>query len=252
MIKKVLFLGLIKVILFGYQDLYFYNIHLNYKEYINGDVIDRDYSKYKNLKGIGYKLIQNYYLNNFNFAYGFNIEYASGNTIYDGSTMSGEKLKAKQKNVSILNIKGFLNLDSFQFILGYRNWHRGKTNYEGDYEEIYYWPYVGFGYKKIYNFEKFAILPLLEYDAAIDPKIDIKLGNNPTLNLGTTQGLKLEIPFLFKIDKIAFKIFYRFESWHINSSNTKTLIINNKKVLIFEPESLTINQYLGAGLLFKF
>ncbi|QCT94664.1 hypothetical protein FE773_05575 [Caminibacter mediatlanticus TB-2] len=245
MIKKfIIFIG---TFLFAYQEVYFYNVDLDYKEYVNNQVVDRDYSKFGELVGVGYK-----YVNFGNLNYGVNIEYAAGKSHYVGGTWSGASLNLTQNNVSILNANIFGGFRYLNFVLGYRSWNRGKSNYEGDYEEVYYWSYFGVRYTSLLKFRNVAFIPEIEYQFAINPKLDIKLGNNPTLNLGETTGAKIELPFIAKYDNLYFKIFYRYQYWHISKSNTYILKINNEEVPIFEPESITINQYLGAGILFKF
>ena len=245
MIKKIVIF--FATILFAYNDVYFYNIDLDYREYINGNVIDRDYSKFGELVGVGYK-----YEHFGTFKYGINIEYAGGTTHYNGSTWDNKPLNLKQNNVSIFNINAHFGVNYLNLVLGYRYWNRGKSNYEGDYEEDYYWSYFGLRYISLFKFNNFAFMPEVEYQYAIDPKLDIKLGNNPTIDLGETNGAKIELPLILKYNNFYFKVFYRYQYWHISKSNTYILKINNEEVPIFEPESITINQYLGIGLLFKF
>jgi hypothetical protein len=57
--KKLL---LIVMIVFSYAstEFYTYSLKLNYKEYVNGKVIDRDYSKLGDILGIGIKYTNHY------------------------------------------------------------------------------------------------------------------------------------------------------------------------------------------------
>ena len=222
---------------------YFFSVKENYKEYINKKIADRDYNSFFDLSGIGIKLKQNFFK-----AY---LEYAYGDAIYDGAYQDGTKIKAKENEVYIINalisIGNPLSID-----LGYRFWNRGKSNYEGDYEEEYYWPYLGLSLNYNFYFYNLSFKPILSYQYAIDPKLKILLGSNPTLDLGNTRGYKIELPIYYKIKNLKIFAFYRYQYWHINSSKTYNLNIYNQIIPIFEPESKTKNQYIGVGLSYVF
>ena len=246
MIKKSLvFIG---AFLFGFSDFYTYTIKMNYKEYSSGRVLDKDYTDFGDLIGIGYKFEKF----EGRYSYFLKTEFAYGSSYYKGATWGGKPLSTKQEDVYIINFEGGLGLRYFNFILGYREWNRGKSNNPGDYNEKYYWPYFGIRYRYEFYFEKLAFLPEISYQNAISPKIKVELGNQPVLDLGETSGMKVEIPFVFRKDNLYFKVFYRYQYWHINRSDSGLLRINGKVYEIYEPESETINQYLGAGILWKF
>lgn len=222
---------------------YFFSVKENYKEYISGVIVDKDYNSFFDLYGIGIKVKQNIFK--------FSLEYAYGNAIYDGANQTGNKIKAKENNVYIIN--SLLSIGKLlSFDLGYRYWDRGSSNYEGDYEEKYYWPYIGISFNYNYNIKNFSFKPIFSYQYAIDPKLKILLGNNPTIDLGNTIGYKIEFPIYYQFKNFKFYAFYRYQYWHINASNTYILKLNNQEYPIFEPESETINQYLGVGLNFNF
>ena len=125
---------------------------MDYEEVVNGYIIDEDTSKFFDLNGISIKYSDNYIL-----PYFLKAEYAYGKTEYIGQTQNGSPLNVTQKNVYILNLEGGIHILSNPFYLsaGYRFWNRGKSNYEGDYNEKYYWSYLGFGY--LYLFYVFNI-----------------------------------------------------------------------------------------------
>jgi len=246
MIKK--FFIFIGVLCFAYQDFYTYSIKMDYKEYVNGSVIDRDYTDFGDLIGIGYKFEK---LKG-KYSYFIKGEFAYGSSYYEGATWGGEPVYAKQDDVYILNIEGGFGFRYFNFILGYREWQRGKSDNPGDYNEIYYWPYLGVRYRYEFYFENIAFMPEISYQTAISPKMKAELGNEPTLELGDTDGIRVELPLIVKKDNLYFKFFYRYQYWHINRSDTEILILNGDIYEIYEPESLTRNQYFGIGMLFKF
>lgn len=222
---------------------YFFSIKENYKEYVNNINIDRDYNSFFDLSGVGIKIKHNFFK--------ASVEYANGNATYDGVTQNGKKLKVKENNVYIFN--AFFSIGKvLYFDAGYRLWNRGKSAYEGDYREKYYWPYIGASLDYNFKFNKFSFEPLISYQYAINPKLKIFIGNNPTLDLGNTKGYKIELPIFYKVNNIKFFLFYRYQYWNINHSKIYILLLNNKYYPIFEPESKTRNQYLGIGLNFNF
>jgi hypothetical protein len=244
--KKLL---LIVMIVFSYAstEFYTYSLKLNYKEYVNGHLIDKDYSSFSDILGLGIK-----YSNHYFFNYYLKGEISGGDSYYNGADWSGMPIKYKQNGFYLLNLEaGFGRY--FYFFAGYREWNRGKSNNSGDYDEKYYWGYVGLKYVYKFYFNNFSFYPEAGYLLALDPKMKIKIGNRPILKLGDTMGGFIELPFYYKYSRnIDFKFFYKFEYWHIDASNYYTLIVNNKKYLIFEPESLTRNQYIGIGISFNF
>ena len=55
---------------------------------------------------------------------------------------------------------------------------------------------------------------------------------------------KIDIGYRYD-DKSLFGIFYKVDVWHIYPSDVGYLILDNKTYQIYEPESTTINQYIG-------
>jgi len=242
--KKIVFSFLFFMSLFG-DSFKFYTFLLkeNYKEYSGSYVLDRDYSDFKDIKGVGLE-----FKHSFSFADLYlNGEFSRGESIYDGAYQDGTSIKFRQKGVRIYDVSMKLQKFIFFLKLGYRFWRRGTSNDEGNYNEDYYWKYWGIGCDYFFlHTNKINIKTIFQYHFAIDPKLKIYLGNNPTLNLGDTAGAmgKIDIGYRYN-DKNLFGIFYKVDVWHINPSNVGYLILDNKTYKIYEPESTTINQYIG-------
>jgi len=237
------------IVVFSYAttDFYTYTIKLDYREYVNGKVIDRDYSSFGDILGIGVKYFNKSYLD-----YYLKAEIASGESIYEGATWGGEPIKNKQKGLYLLTLEGGFGSRYFYFFGGYREWNRGKSANAWDYDEVYYWGYFGIKYSYPFVFQKIVFIPEVGYKLAINPQMKVKLGNEPVF-LGTTDGMKLQISSYYNLKKnLIFTLMYRYQYWHINRSKTQVLILNGNKYLIFEPESITENQYLGIGVVWKF
>ncbi|MEO1928551.1 MAG: hypothetical protein ABGX26_07685 [Nautiliaceae bacterium] len=232
--KWVIFLTL-----FLYADvkIYVYTIKMNYEEFTNSSLLDKDSTYLFDLNGIRVK----YY----NVRYFLNMEFAYGRSVYQGKTWSNKDLRLVQKDVNIFNIKGayFLN-KKFYLLGGYRRWNRGKSDYEGDYNEIYYWSYIGIG--KFFRIKN--LTASIEYQYAINPKLRVLLGNGALLKLGETNGLSGEVRYSFLINDIVWEIFYRCWMWFVDKSNTSEITLKNSLYNIYEPASLTINQYFGIGI----
>ena len=231
--------------LFSFEiNTYFLTLKENYKEYANSQIIDRDYSNFNELTGLGISLEDKFIKGK--------LEFVTGNATYDGSTQNGNKVKVTENNVYLIN--GYFSFGNpLSIDIGYRFWNRGKSGYEGDYEEEYYWPYIGISLENKFSINNLIFRPLLSYQKAINPKLKILLGNNPILDLGNTTGFKVELPFYYKVDKsVKIFLFYRYQYWHINASKVYNITINGETYPIFEPESETRNQYLGVGLNFSF
>ena len=100
---------------------------------------------------------------------------------------------------------------------------------------------------------KIFIKTVFQYQYALNPKLKLYLGNEPTLNLGTTSGYSAKFDIGYKFKKTqTIGFFYKYDFWHISASNDYELILNNQKYMIFEPESYTRNQYLGIFYKFNF
>ena len=192
----IIFIG---VIASAAVDIYTYSVKLNYKEYLNGDVIDKDYSSFSDILGVGVK-----YSGNFYYLKG---EFASGKSTYEGSNTNGDYLKNSQKGVYILNLEGGIG-NNFYFIFGYREWNRGKSGYVGDYNEVYYWKYWGIKYTYFFQLKNVFFIPDIGYRLAINPQMKAELDNNVIFNLGTTSGAFIELPFIIRYkDNFSFKFF---------------------------------------------
>ncbi len=224
---------------------YFFTIKEDYKEYSAGSIIDRDFNSFGDLNGIGIKYIKNYYYSDIYLI----TEASYGKSYYKGSYQNGTSIENEQYNVGIYNLKLGINTKFYLLELGYRFWNRGSSNSSSDYDEQYYWPYFALGLNSNLYFNSFVLKYNFKYTYALWPKLKIYLGNNPTINLGNTNGMEAEINFKKKINYIySIGIFYKYVYWHINKSKKTTLIYNGNIYKIFEPESETRNQYIGIYL----
>jgi len=247
--NKLFLTTLTSTVLFASTQIYTYTPMIDYKEYVNSNVIDKDYSNFGDLVGVGI-----YYISNTRPAkFTIRFEYAGGESTYEGATWAGTPISNTQKNVHILNLEGAVGIKYFYLTLGYREWNRGKSEYVGDYDEKYYWNYFGIRYDYTFLFNKnIAFTPQISYQLAISPKLKVYLGNSPTLNLGPTHGSYIHLPLYFHTKKLTWFVFYRYQYWHISRSNYEVLQTQNSRELIYEPESITRNQYVGLGILISF
>jgi hypothetical protein len=250
--NKLIILSFFSVFMYAHNiEYYIYNVNLDYNEYVNGKKIDGDSSKFGELVGFGVK----YKGDNGIFPFFIKGEIAYGKSDYNGATQNGTPLSVKENNVKIINLQtAFFVYKPFYVGIGYREWNRGKSDYEGDYDEVYYWGYINAGFDKHIQYNENLSFNLgLECQYAVNPKIDIYIGNGTTLNLGKTYGYKAEIDANHRINsKLVLNVFYRYQFWRINRSNEGFVTINNYLYPLYEPESYTRNQYIGAGLSFKF
>jgi len=239
---------LISNILFAQTQIYTFTLLMDYKEYKDSQVLDKDYTNFGDMLGVGIK----YQSKTKPLKYSVKIEYAGGKSTYEGATWDGTPLKNTQSGVYILNLEGALGSKNLFLTLGYREWNRGKSPFIGDYNEKYYWGYLGIKYDYHFYFRYFAFLPKISYQTAISPKMKVYMGNEPILKLGDTDGFYVELPIYFRIKKQVWYLFYRFQYWHISKSDYAVLQTDTTRTLIYEPESITRNQYLGIGVIFNF
>jgi hypothetical protein len=87
---------------------------------------------------------------------------------------------------------------------------------------------------------------------ALNPQLKVYLGNEPTINLGFTRGYGVLLPLYFHYKRFIFSLLYRYNHWHISKSESVNLCLNGNIYQIYEPESITNNQYLGIGILIRF
>ncbi|WP_457562137.1 hypothetical protein [Caminibacter pacificus] len=246
--NKLFLTALASTYLFAQTEIYTYTVFMDYREYENGSVIDKDYTNFGDLNGIGIF----YKSKTKPLKFTLRAEFAGGESTYEGSTWDGTPLKNRQSGVYIFNFESGVGVNYFFLTLGYREWNRGKSNYSGDYDEKYYWPYFGIRYDYHFFFNNFAFNPKISYQAAISPKLKVYLGNDPVLNLGYTDGAYIDLPLYFKTGNTVWYIFYKYQYWHISKSDYAVLQTSTNRTLIYEPESITRNQYLGAGFVFRF
>ena len=230
--------------------LFFTDAKINYKEYINSYVIDKEDSNFNDINGFKFRYVKN--LGKFIFIP--EISYLRGNTIYNGFNQNLNSISFKEYGVYIKKIKadiGYkINKNLYGLIgLGVRIYNRGKGNLKGDYNEKYNFKFyeLGFLVKKIIKKIKIGIRFL--YHKAFYSKLKVFLQNNPIYNLYNTKGFDFEIPVEYKISKnISFLIEYDYEYWKSEKSNI--VFINN--IPTFEPNNETKNEYLNIGIKYQF
>ncbi len=223
--------------------IYTYSIKENYKEYINSRVIDKDYSSWSDILGVGITYTKEYQY----FDLYINSEIAGGSSIY---TSPGDKpILNTQKGLTLINVNIGNNFYPYIFEIGYRYWKRGYSKQPGDYDEVYYWTYFATGLNYKFFINKSTIFFLGKYKYAFNPKLKVYLGNEPILNLGDTTGIEAKIEYQYHLDNnYDLGFFYKYSFWEISKSNEAILRIDNKNYTIFEPDSITRNQYLGIFL----
>ena len=242
--KKIIFISIFSILFADNVRFYTFTLKENYKEYENNKVIDRDYNSWGDILGIGLKYITNYKNANLYII----SELAGGNSVYKGAFQNGEPFEAKQNGVGLINLNLGINYSPYLIEIGYRAWNRGSSNNSGDYDETYYWSFLGIGFQKNWYINKSNIELIAKYKYAFNPKLKVYMGNEPILNLGQTRGFDTEFNYKYDFSGYYLGIFYRFSFWHIHKSNETILTLNNQNYLIYEPESITKNQYLGIYL----
>jgi hypothetical protein len=250
-VKKLLFLFLFVFLNAASVEYYLYSVNVDYKEYDdNGVYLDGESSSFGMLNGLGVK-----FSDKKNVFYYLKGEYAYGNTDYDGRTWGGIPLSYRENNVYLYTLEGGIHPfnNPYYMAFGYRFWNRGKSDYAGDYNEQYYWPYFGMGYDYVFKLQDTYVTADFAYQRAVDPKLETDFGSGAKLDLGLTEGLKFQVGGYFKIKRnVFFSVMYRYQFWHINRSASVNVNYNGRVISIHEPESYTRNQYLGAGVLYRF
>ena len=241
--KKIILIINFSLLFADNLKFYTYSVKEDYKEYENNKVIDKDYSSWNDILGVRIKYTKTYQ----KFDLYINSEIAGGNSIYKGSYQDGESVTNKQNGVKLININIGSNFYPYLFEIGYRYWKRGYSNIPGDYDEVYYWSYFATGFDYRFFINKSTISFLAKYKYAFNPKLKAYLGNKPVLHLGDTTGIEAEFEYQYKCDNnddLGF--FYRYSFWEISKSNNALLRLENKNYTIYEPDSITRNQYLGV------
>ena len=251
----VFFLIVFNILYSAELSIMYSGLKFNYKEYKNSKVIDSETSDINDLKGIKLSVVDS--KENLNLIYYGVFSYLKGNTYYDGSTLSGVKIKGKESDVYIYNIKTGAGYKIYEdetdigrgeiFIkagLGYRYWNRGTIN-SNDYKEKYKWFYGEVGIGVDIDFSVIEIGTSVYYHRAIDPKLNVDLNGGTELDLGTTDGYDLVIPVKYKLSQYyGIMAEYEYEYWKIRKSN----VVN----VIYEPESKTKNQLVSMGFYIKY
>ncbi len=247
--KITVSIGFLSILFANNLNFYTFTLKENYQEVLGGNVIDKDYSNFGDMYGIGVeyeKYIQNIILS-------FNGEYSSGQKIYKGAKQDGTSIKVRVNNSYLYNLNTAVNFNPYYIKIGYRFWNRGNSNAPGDYNEKYYWTYVAGGLNYRFFVNKMFIKTNIQYQYAFNPQLKIYLGNKPVISLGNTNGFMGKVDLGYSLSKnYTIGINYKYDFWHIHHSKPFILILNNQPTVIFEPESYTKNQYLGVYYQMKF
>jgi hypothetical protein len=265
--KKLLSFIIVSLVLVNGADLHIdlmsSFLKTNYKEYQNSSIIDSESSKYLDMAGIRLDIYK-YFVNENRIIFG--IEYSQGETTYNGSTWDGKPLTLQEKNSYIFNSRiiyeaflktyeftSYIEKMYFDLGVGYRYWDRGKSDYAGDYDERYKWPYFIVGFSDNEIFSKFDYGINFFYHRAVLPKMDADLGGGTTFDLGKTDGYRFELPIRYHLATnygITFK--YTYDYWKIGKSDTQNVTFSDGKYVVHEPDSKTKNQYLNLGIYLNF
>jgi len=236
----------------------FSTVKFNYKEYQNSYVFDEEVNNFFDLKGVKFSIYDSFN----KFKIGLDTEYHKGSTTYKGQTWDGTPLELNRNNVYLLNVRTFADYliksgkTTKIYIgagIGYRRWNRGKSDYEGDYDEKYKWKYYLLRLSVNKDISKFNIGANISYHRAISPKLKAELGNGVTYDLGVTDGYRIEFPIKYNITKnYGVMMEYAYDYWRINPSSIEYVNLNGNDVATYEPESKTRNQYLNIGIFYNF
>ena len=236
---------------------------LDYKEYINGAVVDKQTTNFGSYTGLKGKI--NYNIKNLTlYAEG---EYLSGNSKYTGGEVdnNGNYIPIKEKNYNdsltkyILGINYNIYSNNYygNFVLntgyGHREWVRGydPQNPE-DYKEVYYWNFYQLGIKwnKTFYNGKWNFNLYGSYRKSISPKLTAYtknlIGTNQKFKLGNTFGFIYGFNVNYNLSsKFAIGFEIKENYWHIHKSD-----VNNLGFM--EPESKTYLTEIGLNTTIKF
>jgi hypothetical protein len=237
--------------------------YLSYKEFINGDVIDKD-TGWNNGGYVELRKDDEYAFARFLFDY-----VATNSATYTGSLQNGtpvsmstkEKIFVTELNAGykVLNF-GTATLSPYAGI-GYRDWKRGSDNLP-DYEEDYSWWYVAAGGNLAYRSSKRLVIAA---DVAVVYPFTSKMTTNiagvvdeATFEIKPRFGFRAELPITYEIprsDSTKFFVFGTpfYQEWKFDASDPVTLTQGGVPVgTAFEPESTTVvyGFRVGVGLNF--
>jgi len=222
---------------------------MDYREFGDSEkvVLDRDYTDPGDLNGVEVTFRTPLYF----------IEGAlyQGNSHYTGSTWDGQPVSSLQTGVILFN--GRIGITPGEggpyLVAGYRSWWRGTSDSPGDYNEHYYWKYIGLGYRGEFQFGEFQFSPSAEWERGIDPEMKAYLGSEPTFDLGEVTGVRLELPLSWRLNPyFSLLLQYRFQYWYITGSGPTPAVIDGQNYTLYEPPSKTYLHYLSWGFSLSF
>lgn len=233
----------------------FVGMSMDYREYDDaGVILNSEKSAFNEI--IGSEFILDYtesYNDNTYAQAGIEMLFLGGNTAYVGSLIGsglgyGSHLSSTQNNISDISLY-YMYSHSFKngfdlgygVALGHRSWERILSASQ---IEVYYWYSIRPRAKLTYDFSKFSIAALVEYQYGISPKMSAT-GFASDFNLGSANIAKLKIPLVYTLNnKINFFVEYVYEQQIIEKSNVQAGF--------YEPDSTANNQYTKIGMVFKF
>ncbi|MEO1941677.1 MAG: hypothetical protein ABGW77_02155 [Campylobacterales bacterium] len=222
---------------------------MDYQEFGDSEkvVLDRDYTDPGDLNGVEIDFRTPFYF----------IEGAlyQGSSHYTGSTWDGQSVSSLQTGVILFNGRIGVTFPGGgpYFVAGYRSWWRGTSDSPGDYNEHYYWKYLGLGYRGEFQFGELQLTPSAEWERGIHPEMKAYLGSEPTFDLGEVTGLRLELPLCWRLNPyFSLLLQYRFQYWYITGSGPTPAVIDGQNYTLYEPPSKTYLHYFSWGFSLSF
>ncbi|HIJ80037.1 MAG: hypothetical protein OEY01_16345 [Desulfobulbaceae bacterium] len=191
------------------------------------------------------------------------VDYADGDTDYDGSTQAGDPAYGTTDNTFFtgeLNIgytfKGYVDVTAYTGV-GYRYWDRGDIGGPGSYSEEYSWGYLPVGVRTDYKItDKLSGAVDISAHYMFGGRIKVLFSeydptyNNGKADLGNKMGWKVEAPVQYRFTpKWSFVATPWFEFSKIGRGDNFILTDGSTVLIAYEPASET-KQY-GVTLGFK-
>jgi len=236
--------------------------YLSYKEFMDGDVLDKD-TGWNNGVYVEARKDEEYMFARFLLDY-----VVTNSATYTGSLQDGTPItmSTKEKFFTLEGNAGFkaLNFGTATLSpyagLGYRDWKRGSDNLP-DYLEDYSWWYVAAGGNLAYRFDRLVVAldAALVYPFSSEMTTNVAgLVDEATFDIKPRLGYRVEVPVSYEISqdkKMKIFIFGTpfYQKWKFGASDQVILTQGGMPVAIaIEPESTTVMYgfRVGVGLNF--
>lgn len=236
---------------------------MDYKEYIQGVLLDSEDSDYSDL--IGVELNYNYKMqtedsnesNDYNEIL-LNLMALTGDTTYTGAYLGsgagyGSVVGTTSNKIYDFNIgfaRIYQQISSFDIRialgLGYRFWRRALSAHQvEDYKWFSLRPSLVFSYK----YDDFSIMPKFEYQYGLKPKMSAT-GLSEEFKFGSANIMEFSLPLEYAINEnLSLRGSYTYQYQKIQESN---VVYDNDGNGLVEPQSKAYNQYIKFGLIFKY